>query len=84
LMLIVNVGAVEARGHGVWHRSGGWYGHGYGYRSYVYRGYGYPHYVHRGYLYRGYPFYGYGYGYGWYGYRCWVPGPYGRLVYICY
>jgi hypothetical protein len=46
-------------------------------------GYGYPYY---GYGY-GYPYYGYGYpspyyGYG-YGNRCWVRGPYGRLVYVC-
>ena len=32
-----------------------------------------------GYGYGGYPYYGYGYGY-----ACWVPGLYGRPIYVCY
>jgi len=68
-------GLADARGFGGGGFRGGGFGGGFRGGGFGFRG-GYGGYGFGGYGYGGYP---YGYGYG-----CWVPGPYGRLTYLCY
>jgi len=68
-------GVADARrGGGRFRGSSGGFGGGFRDFRGAYGGYGYG-----GYGYEGYPYLGYGY---WYG--CWVPGPYGRPIYLCH